>query len=815
MAMRRAVFGTMGLVGIVFAGASDPRATPADAPAVRATEQLQVGYQQSPSGAGISSESPQRALLNRYCVTCHNERLKTAQLMLDAANVEDVREHADVWEKVARKLRAGAMPPAGRPRPDKGTIDTFISYLESSLDRAAAARPNPGRPTAHRLNRVEYANAIRELLAVDIDAASLLPADDAAYGFDNNADILALSPALLERYLSAARKIGRLAVGDTAIRPVIETYSVPKALQQDVHVNDQLPFGSRGGWVVQHNFPLDGEYLVKVRLRRDYQGGSNRILDIEQQDQIEVRLDKARVASFIIGGTPPASAGNQGNYAQTADEGLQVRVPVKAGPRSVAVSYIDQNGAVEGLRLTRGYVGGFAIETHGTAVDTVEISGPYAANRPAASPSRQRIFVCTPARPEEEEPCAREILTALARRAYRRPATALDVETLIGFYRDRRAKGGFDEGVQAALERLLVDPDFLFRIELVPPKEAPGTVYRVSDLELASRLSFFLWSSPPDEELLSLAEQGRLHDPAVLAQQVRRMLVDERTKALVQNFAGQWLHLRNLRTHAPDVNAFPDFDDNLREAFQRETELFVESQLREDRSVLDLLTADYTFVNERLASHYGIPDVFGSQFRRVSLRDGKRAGLLGHGSVLTVTSYPHRTSPVVRGKWLLENILGAPPPPPPANVPALKENDESSRPTSVRERMEQHRANPACSVCHVHMDPLGFALENFDAIGRWRDTTEAGTPVDPSASLVDGTKFGTIGEFRQVLLNRREEFLLTFAEKMLTYALGRGVEYYDMPTVRAIVRDVAPSGYRWSAFVQAVVKSDPFQKTVH
>jgi cytochrome c5 len=810
MVMRRSVLGAMGLAGTILAGGANPWATNAQAAAAPALALQRSSFQQSSAAAPVT---PQRALLTRYCVTCHNQKLKTAQLTLDTANVENVAEHAEVWEKVARKLRAGAMPPAGLPRPDQASMKAFISHLETSLDRDAAARPNPGRPTAHRLNRNEYVNAIRELLAVEIDGASLLPADDAAYGFDNNADILALSPALLERYLSAARKIGRLAIGDPTIRPTIESYSVPKGLVQDDHVSDQLPFGSRGGYVVRHNFPLDGEYLVKVRLRRDYQGGSNRILEIEQRDQIDIRMDRVRVANFTLGGPPPA--GQQGTYAQTADEALQVRLPVKAGARSVAVSFVNMSGAVEGLRPTRGYIGGFAVNANGMAVDNVEISGPYGAETPADSASRQRIFLCTPASPEKEEPCAKTILSALARRAYRRPVTSQDVDTLLGFYRTKRAAGDFNSGIQAALERLLVDPDFLFRIELAPSNQAPGTIYRVSDLELASRLSFFLWSSLPDEELLKLAEQKKLSDPAVLEQQVKRMLADARSSGLVSNFGAQWLHLRNLRTHAPDVNAFPDFDDNLREAFLQETELFLASQLREDRSVLDLLTANYTFVNERLANHYGIPNVFGTQFRRVSWPDGKRAGLLGHGSILTVTSYPHRTSPVVRGKWLMENILGVPPPPPPANVPALKEKDEDSggRPLSVRERTEAHRKNPACSVCHVHMDPLGFALENFDAIGRWRDT-EDGAPIDSSAVLVDGTKFSTADEFRGMLMNRRDEFLVTFAEKLLTYALGRGVEYYDMPTVRAIVRDVAPSDYRWSAFVMATVKSLPFQRTV-
>jgi hypothetical protein len=717
-----------------------------------------------------------------------------------------------VWEKVARKLRVGAMPPAGRPRPDRENVERFVHYLESSLDRAAAARPNPGRPTAHRFNRAEYSNAIRDLLDVQIDGADLLPADDAAYGFDNNADILALSPALLERYLSAARRVARLAVGDPAIRPVIENYLVPKALVQDDRVSEQLPLGSRGGWAARHNFPLDGEYVLKIHLGRDYEEGSAR--PREEGEQVDVRVDRVRVATFVIGREGKSDPAERVVHVKNTNEPLEVRLPVKAGARWVAVSFVDKLGAPEGNRPARGYIGGFHVINHGLAIGNFEIGGPYDAKSPEDSPSRRRIFVCTPTRPQEEQACAKKILTGLARRAYRRPVTDEDVNPLLDFYRSKRATADFNGGIQAALERLLIDPDFLVRIEGSSPAQGTATVTRVSDVELASRLSFFLWSSLPDEELLGLAERRQLSNPKVLEQQVRRMLADTRATALVKNFAAQWLHLRNLRTHTPDVMTFPEFDDNLRQAFLRETELFLESQLREDRSVMELLTANYTFVNERLAVHYGIPDVYGNDFRRVTFTDDKRAGLLGQGSILTVTSLTTRTSPVVRGKWLMENVLGAPPPPPPANVPALKENDRGSRPQSVRERLEAHRQNPVCAACHVHMDPLGFALENFDGAGRWRDTTEAGTPVDASGSLVDGTTFSTPTEFRQMLMNRREEFYLTFAEKLLTYALGRGVEYFDMPTVRSIVRDAAPSDHRWSAFVLGIVRSQPFQMTM-
>jgi hypothetical protein len=758
-----------------------------------------------------------RALLDQYCVTCHNERLKTAGLMLDKMDVEHVSDAAEAWEKVVRKLHTQAMPPAGLPRPDKRTYDRLASWLEFALDRAAVAKPNPGRPAVHRLNRAEYVNAVRELLALDADGRTLLPADDSGYGFDNIADVLSLSPGLLDRYLSAARKIGRIAIGDPTLRPTVETYNVSKYLVQDVRMSEELPFGSRGGIAIEHNFPLDGDYIVRIRLQRTL---VEAIRGLAEPQQIEVRLDRARIKLFTVGGDGPRAPYTGGGsipteYERTADAGLEVRFAAKAGRRLVGVSFLRNSSAPDGVQRAPLAVSsfGFYIERDTEmAVNSVQISGPYNAKVPEDTPSRRRIFSCRPKSSADEAACAKTILTTLARRAYRRPATEADVQSLLRFYEAGRTEGDFDAGVETALENILISPDFLFRIERDPAKIAPSTAYRLSDLELASRLSFFLWSSIPDDELLAVATRGQLKDRVVLEHQVGRMLADARATALVTNFAGQWLYLRNMRRMAPDPETFPGFDDNLREAMQRETELFVESTVREDRSVVDLLTANYTFVNERLARHYGIPNIYGSHFRRVTFSDDTRGGLLGQGSILMVTSYPTRTSPVLRGKWLLENILGTPPPPPPANVPPLQENGEgASKPLSVRERMEQHRKNPVCASCHARMDPLGFALENFDAVGRWRTTSEAGTPIDASGVLPDGTKFEGPADLRKALLNRREEFVGTVTEKLLTYALGRGVDYRDRPAIRTIMRGAAPTDYRWSSLILGIVESTPFQ----
>ena len=657
------------------------------------------------------------------------------------------------------------------------------------------------------------------MLALEIDGRFLLPTDESGYGFDNIADVLSVSPGLLDRYMLAAQKISRLAVGDPTLQPVVERYTIDRALVQDERMSTDLPFGSRGGTVIRHYFSLDGEYGVRIRLTRS--AFAPRILGIANREQLDVRLDGTRIKLFAVGGECVESAAARcmsppdirtvnavSEYEQTADAGLAVRFPVKAGMRQVEIAFLKRAWAEpEGAapaRSPRGGVQGAEME-----VDSVDIEGPFDAQRPEDTPSRRQVFVCHPTDDQDEESCATKTLARLARRAYRRPVTDQDVQTLLGFYRTGRRQGGFEAGIRFALERLLVSLEFLARIERDPANVALGAVYRISDLELASRLSFFLWSSIPDDELLDLAASGKLSDPEVLEQQVRRMLADTRSQALVDNFFGQWLYLRNMRGVTPDPNAFPEFDGNLRAAFERETELFLENQLHQDRSVVDLLTANYTFVNERLARLYGIPNVYGSHFRRVTLSGDNRAGLLGHGSILTVTSYATRTSPVLRGRWLLEKFLGAPPPPPPPNVPALKESGEAAQPTSVRERLEQHRKNPVCAGCHSRMDPLGFALENFNGIGKWR-TSDANTPIDASGVFPDGTKFSGPAELRNMLLKYREELVRTVIEKLLTYALGRGVEYYDMPAVRAIRRDAAPD-YRWSSVILGIAKSLPFQ----
>ena len=755
-----------------------------------------------------------RAVLDRYCVDCHNTQLRTANLALDTVTLDPIAADADVWEKVLQRLETRAMPPPGRrARPEPAIYEAFASWLESALDRAAAEAPDPGRPAVHRLNRTEYANAVRDLLGLEIDAPSLLPADDLSFGFDNNADRLNVSPALMERYVSAAHAVSRLAVGDPGLLPVARTYEIARTEVQEQRAGAALPFGSRGGLGVSHYFPLDAEYELGVRLQRDVIGN---IYGLSRAQRIEIRVDGEQVALFTVGGDPECGKSTQAGYGgcHDADAELTVRVPVRAGARSVGVAFLRRTLAPEGMTPRRLPVGNFLLsatrdplESERMGVRSVVVDGPYDVVGPGETGSRRRIFVCRPLDPSAEAPCAREILATLARRAYRRPVNEEDLETLLAFYAAGRRTGGFEAGIQRALTRILVDPEFLFRLEADPPGAPPGVAYRLTDLELASRLSFFLWSSIPDEELLDVAAEDRLHDPVVLGRQVRRMLADPRASALVTDFAAQWLHLRNMRRVTPDVNRFPEFDDNLRRAFQRETELFVASQLRDDRGVADLLTADYTFVDERLARHYGIPGVYGSRFRRVSL-DGDRGGLLGHGSILTVTSHATRTSPVLRGKWVLDNILGAPPPPPPADVPGLDENRDGEAPRSVRERLERHRANPVCASCHARMDPLGFALEGFDAIGR-RRTHDDGVPLDTSAALPDGTTFEGPAELRALLWSRREAFAKTVTAKLLTYALGRGLEHYDLPAIRRIVREAGPD-YRWSSIVGGIAQSVPF-----
>jgi hypothetical protein len=773
---------------------------------------------------------PVRAVLDKYCVSCHNQKLNVAGLNLAGLDVDGVGSAADVWEKVARKFRTHEMPPPGRPRPDRLTYSDMAARIETALDSAAASRPNPGRVAVHRLNRVEYANSIRDLLGLEIDSRSLLPADDSNQeSFDNIASVLSVSPVLLEGYLSAATRVSRLAVGDSALVPLVDTYQIPKALVQDERTRDDLPFGSQGGTVVRHHFPVDGEYSVKVLLRRELY---YYIIGMGDPHQIEIRLDGALLKRFEIGGEGKSKGRaaaesfigqNQGDpewevYMQTADAGLEVRLPVKAGTREVSISFVRQYYEPTGILQPPQH--GFARATnelyHGhPAVDVVLIGGPYSIAGPGDTPSRRRVFVCrpggTPSR--DDEPCATQILSTLARRAYRRPVTAKDLGRLLSSYKTGHAAGGFEAGIQHGLERILVSPSFLFRIEQPPANRTPGTVYRLSDLDLASRLSFFLWSSIPDDELLDVAIRGKLGDAAVLAKQVRRMLADPRSQALVDNFATQWLSLGKLAGIVPDVDVYPEFDENLREAMQQETRRFIGSQLREDRSVMDLLTANYTFVNERLAQHYGIPNVYGAHFRKVTLEDGRRAGLLGHASTLTATSYPNRTSPVLRGKWVLANLLGAPPPPPPADVPPLKDPGEDGQPRSVRERMEQHRKNPACASCHQRMDPLGFSLENFDGLGKWRSSSD-GAPVDAAAVLPDGTQLEGLNGLRTLLVSHPEDFVRTLGEKMLSYAIGRVIESDDLPAVRKIARESATQNYRWSSLVSSIVTSTPFTMAV-
>ena len=756
-----------------------------------------------------SAEVGVQELVDRYCVTCHNDRLETGGFSFEPLDVAAVAAHPEAWEKVVRKLRAGAMPPRPRPRPDQETYDGFRAWLEGELDAAAAAGPNPGRTeTFHRLSRTEYRNAVRDLFALDVRVDDLLPADDTSYGFDNIAGVLGVSPTLMERYLSAARKISRLAVASPVPSPTAETFRIASDLGQDRRM-EGLPFGTRGGTVIDYNFPEDAEYIFEVL--------PDGPLRIEPHD-LEITIDGERIALLTVGKAPDPDD-PRGLYTPEI-ETLEVRAPVTAGPHEVGIAFLRKTSAEpEGIRKL--YLRPFTGEGSGgdsryqPYVESVTIAGPYESSgaRPVeGTPSRERIFTCRPARGEaaEETACAREILSAVARRAYRRPVDEDDVARLLIFYDRGRAAGSFDTGIEMALRRLLVSPEFLFRVERDPEGVAAGESYRVSDLELASRLSFFLWSSIPDDELLDVAERRELSVPEVFEAQVRRMLADPRSEALVGNFAGQWLTLRNAAAVQPDEDAFPDFGEGLRRAFRRETELLFGSVLREDRSTLDLLAADYTFVNERLARHYGIPNVRGSHFRRVALDDEARGGLLGHGSILTVTSYANRTSPVNRGKWVLENILGTPPPPPPPDVPDL-ETAEGGQALSMREAMEQHRANPVCASCHRLMDPLGLSLENFDAIGRWRDRSETRGAIDGTGELPDGTPFDGPSGLKAALLRHPDRFVTTVTEKLLTYALGRGIEYYDAPAVRAIVRAAAGDGYRLSSLVKGVVRSAPFQ----
>ena len=793
-----------------------------------------AGHAQTASGEAV----PPHEFVQRYCVACHSDRgfeRGAVPVSLQGLDAADVGAHAEIWESVLRRVRSGMMPPPAARRPDDAARGAWVDWLATELDRAAAARPPRGRPmTVHRLNRVEYRNAVRDLLGLDVDIEALLPPDDAdAEGFDNNAEVLSVSTTLMERYLTAARRISQLALGDPALASRSQSYQVAELEVQDDRTSEDLPFGSRGGLAVRHYFPLDGEYLFKVDLRRNFYNYIRGLGNVPHQ--LDLRVDKARVHTFMVGGafdgarcaTSYCGSGSGGfpewgNYSVTADEELYFRMPVQAGMRLVGLAFLRRPALDEGVLQPRPSPATFGYSTDdrqdgNPAVSRLTITGPFDGDAPTETASRRRILVCQPDGDGEQAACAEEILGNLARRAYRRPVTQRDLTALLSFYETGRREGGFESGIQAALEFLLTDPEFVFRVERGPVDAEPGVAYRVGDLELASRLSFFLWGSIPDAELLDAAAEGRLSDPAVLEEQVRRMLTEPRAREmLAESFAGQWFGLRRLRNASPDPTVFPEFDENLRAAMGRETRLFLEAQFRDDRPVAELLTADYSFVNERLAQHYGLPDVHGNHFRRVALPDDRRAGLLGQASILTLTSYANRTSPVSRGKWVLENLLGAPPAEPPADVPDLETRGEGEPPTSVRALMEVHRRNPACATCHRTMDPLGFALENFDGIGRWRATEDTGVPgeagpaIDPSGLAPDGSPFEGASGLRQILADG-EEFTATLTERLLTYATGRRLEAADMPAVRRIQREAAEEEFRWSALILAIVNSEPFQ----
>ena len=767
-----------------------------------------------PVAASPAPTQSHKATLDRYCVTCHSDRLKTAGLTLESIDTANIAGAPDVWEKVVRKVRVGMMPPQGSPAPDAASRAALVSWLTGELDAHAAAHPDPGRPLVHRLNRAEYGNAIRDLLDLEIDPASLLPADDSAYGFDNVADVLGVSPVLLERYLSAAGKVSALAVGDPDSGVASETFRVRQDASQDRHV-EGLPIGTVGGMLAHTTMPLDGEYVIQPRLFRTNLGAMR---GLEYAHQLEITVDGARVHLASFGGDDDfkASLKNPTLAGDDVEARSRARVRLTAGPHTIGVAFIEKTAAQNSWRLQP-----FLRSSHDTFdptgyphIDVFSVTGPYNAMGSGDTPSRRRVFLCRPATTAEEEPCARRIVSTLARLAYRGQATDEDIQRLMSFYATGRRDGNFEKGIQLALQRMLASAKFALRVERDPANTKPGLVYTLHSLDLASRLSFFLWSSLPDDELLRVAEQGKLRTPVVLRQQLRRMLADPKSEALVSNFAGQWLYLRNLKNMVPLSTEFVDFDDNLRRAFEQEAELFFASIMRENRSVLDLMDANYSFINERLAKHYNIPGVYGSHYRRVTLTDEARRGLLGKGAILMVTSHTDRTSPVVRGKWVLDNLLGAPPPPMPANVPPLDENgQQAGRVLTMRERMEVHRRNPVCANCHKIMDPIGLAMENFDAVGSWR-TREGGThgtAIDASGVLLDGTKVDGIVSLRKALMRNPEIFVGTFVEKMMTYALGRGVAATDMPTVRQIVRDGGSQNYRFASMVEGIVNSAAFQ----
>ena len=779
--------------------------------------------------------APQQALVKQYCVGCHTGKAPAGGLAINASDLDNIDPHAATWEKVVRKMRAGVMPPAGLPRPPKLAYDSFATWLETRLDHASAVHPNPGRTEAlHRLNRAEYQNSVRDLLGLNIDTKELLPADDGSYGFDNIAGVLKVSQTLMERYLSVARAVSRAAVGTPPRTPEAVTFRLPPGLPQYDHV-EGLPYGTRGGTLFEYNFPSDGEYEIRVQLQRA-SGGV--ISGLSEEHQMEVGLDGEQLKLFTIlpekktGNGETAVAASPSKMKEDADATLHLRIPVKAGPREVEVAFLMKDHA-EATDIRKTFTrldnsGGNGVALTQPHVAAVVITGPFgnpAQQAAEHTPSRTKIFSCYPANPSspaEASPCAEKILTNLARRAYRRPAEANDVKVLMAAYKE--ADGNFEAGIERGIRRLLVSPEFLFRVEYDPDRIPAGTNYQISDLELASRLSFFLWSSIPDEELLNLAIANRLSTPATLDKQVRRMLADSRSKSMVDNFAGQWLYLRNLPAVTPNLDMFPDFDENLRQSMRKETELFVDSVMRRNGSVLTLLSADYTFLNERLAKHYKIANVYGSNFRRVDLGDQAaiRGGLLGQASILTVTSHDNRTSPVVRGKWVLENILGTPPPPPPANIPPLKDGlGANGKVLTMRERMAVHRENPVCASCHAMIEPAGFALEHFDAVGQWRDVDdtrpvpwvrgEGCPPIDASGKLPDGTTFNGPAELKRALLEHPDQFATTVTEKLMIYALGRGIGYYDLPAIRRIVRDTKQDDYRFATLILGIVNSQPFR----
>lgn len=783
-----------------------------------------AGSPQSPSpkaatpqqGAGVVSTEPSPTILRQYCADCHNDRMKSSfgNFSLDGVDVSKVPEHMETLEKVVRKLRKSQMPPEGRPRPDAATLETFVSSLETALDRAAAKEPNPGRVISRRLNRIEYVNAIYDLLGLEVNGSELLPSDMAGFGFDNNADVLSITPALMARYITAATKISRVALASPDNRPATRTYKMEIGTRQDERMGEGMPFASFGGMAVKHTFPLDGEYAFQIRLNRNQNG----LIDgMVTENQIELRVDRALVQRFEIGGKYTGTDAGEliaapdddvegakaHTYFTTADDALRVRVQVKAGTRTVAAAFIESQPVPGPRRRGGGANGGGGGGV--ASLEMLSVSGPFSAVKTEDAPGRQRIFTCRPASAREEEPCARQILTTLARRAYRRPATREDVDLLLAMYKGGRAARDFDTGIERALEALLSSPNFLLRAEQ-EPSTAKAASYRLSDLELASRLSFFLWRSIPDDELLRAAERSQLNDPKVLTGQVRRMLADERAVRFMNDFSGQWLEVRNIQSHQP-AQQF-QFDATLRDAMAQETELFFQSQVREDRPIQDLLRANYTFLNERLAQHYGMSGVYGSQMRRVVLTDENRFGLLGQASILTTTSYPDRTSVVRRGYWLLDQLMGAPPPPPPPNVPPLKERDQA-KPTALRERMEQHRNNAVCASCHSKMDPLGFALEHFDAVGQFRET-DGGAPINSQIQLYGKTVVSP-KDFREALLGQGDEVVRTVSEKLLTYALGRGLSYHDAPVVRQLLRTLRQNDGRWSSLLMGIVQSAPFQ----